>query len=71
MGWRKDREDQLSAELAEHLRCGNTHMVFDPYYRSVADTPYNNGASLRDRSDGLRTNQASDLDHHSDRFHDR
>lgn len=64
-------EDELSAELAEHLRNGNYDMVFDPYYRSVANIPYNNGTSLRDRSDRLRTGEESDLDHRSDRFHDR
>ncbi len=61
-------EDELSAELAEHLRCGNTQMAFDPYYRNVVDIPYNNGASLRERA---KTKDVDDLNRRSDRFHDR
>lgn len=67
MGWRKNHEDELIAELAEHLHCGNTQMVFDPYYRSVANMPYNNGASLRERAEN---NEVNDLNRQSDRFHD-
>lgn len=64
----RQREEELIAELTEHLRCGNTHMVFDPYYRDVADISYNKGASLRERAE---TNEVNDLNRQSDRFHDR
>lgn len=73
MGWRKDREDQLSAELAEHLRCGNTHMAFDPYYRGVVDRSYNRGTSFRDHAEeNLKSRTSNVSDDSSNRSpHDR
>ena len=73
------REDELKAELAEHLRVGNTQMVFDPRYRGVADMGYNNGASLRDRAENLKRLRDSSNDcsdeirdlNGCNRFHDR
>lgn len=62
------REDELSEELAEHIRCGNTDMIFDPAYRSVVDMVYNNGPSLRELAEN---NEVNDLNGRSDRFHDR